>query len=66
MTSNIKNIESNRIITETVDDAIAIVVDELVELAANPIETVLNQTFFNHRNKTGRNIDNAEAFNELR
>jgi hypothetical protein len=66
MASDIKNIESNRIVTEPVDAAIAIVVDELVELAANPIETVLNQTFFNHRNKTGRNIDNAEAFNELR
>ena len=67
MTSNIPNIDPNRIVTQSVDDAIEIVVDELVELAANPIETVLNQTFFNHRNKTGRNIENAQGdFNELR
>ena len=49
------------------DDAIDIVVDELVELSTNPIETILNQTFFHHRNKTGRNINTAQgAFDELR
>ena len=67
MTSKIPNIDPNRIVTQSVDDAIASVVDELVEMAATPIETVLNQTFFNHRNKTGRNIENAQGdFNELR
>ena len=67
MASNIKNIGSNRIVTEPMDDAIDIVVDELVELSTNPIETVLNQTFFHHRNKTGRNINTDQgAFDELR
>ena len=65
MESNITNIEPHQILT--VDDTITIAVDELVELTANPIETVLNQTFFNHRNKTGRFIDeDLDAFDELR
>ena len=62
MESNITNIEPHQILT--VDDTITIAVDELVELTANPIETVLNRTFFNHRNKTGRFID--EDLDELR
>ena len=55
MESNITNIEPHQI--RNVDEIITIAVDELVELTTNPIETVLNQTFFNHRNKTGRFID---------
>ena len=65
MKSNITNVGTHQI--QAVDDAITIVVDELVELTSNPIETVLNQTFFNHRNKTGRTIDlTPDAFDELR
>ena len=62
MENNITNIEPHQI--RNVDEIITIAVDELVELTTNPIETVLNRTFFNHRNKTGRFID--EDLDELR
>ena len=39
-----------------VDHAVRLMANDFVESAVKPIESILNETFLNHRDKIGRNI----------